>query len=121
MWVEAKQVCSDDRGHFWREEVNEASFPVARWPRSLACTLPRDLTTICRHKLIEVLFERPYCKAAFLVNRGIVRRQTAAEHLKALTEAGFLESAKMGREMYYINTDFMALLQDKAAAGGSDL
>jgi len=81
----------------------------------------KALPKVYRHELIDVLFERPYCKIGFLVNRHIARRQTAATYLKALTEAGLLESLKIGREVYYINTEFLGLLKQDSPgteAGG---
>lgn len=71
-----------------------------------------------RRELIDVLFERPYCKTGFLVDRKIAQRQTAAEYLKALMGAGFLESLKIGREVYYINTEFLTLLRKVDADSG---
>ena len=34
--------------------------------------------------LVECIFEHPYTKVQFLVDRGIAKRQTAAEYLKLL-------------------------------------
>jgi len=47
-------------------------------------------------KLIELLFEQPYCKVKFLVDKGIARRQIAAEHLQELEKIGVLISQKVG-------------------------
>lgn len=54
-------------------------------------------------ELIELLFEQPYCKVKFLVERGLAKRQTAADYLKELESAGILQSKQAGREMLYIN------------------
>lgn len=61
-------------------------------------------------ELIELLFEQPYCKTAFLVDRGIAKRQTAAEYLKELEKAGFLERKQSGRENLYLNISLYELL-----------
>lgn len=53
--------------------------------------------------LIEVIFKHPYCKARFIEEAGLAKRQTAAIYLKTLEEVGLLKSLKMGRDHYYIN------------------
>lgn len=61
-------------------------------------------------ELIELLFEQPYCKVKFLVDRDIAARQTAADYLKELESAGFLKSKQAGREMLYLNVRLYELL-----------
>ncbi|MEX2601753.1 MAG: Fic family protein [Balneolaceae bacterium] len=61
-------------------------------------------------ELIELLFEQPYCKVKFLVDRGLAKRQTAADYLKELESAGFLKSKQVGRENLYLNTRLYDLL-----------
>lgn len=61
-------------------------------------------------ELIELLFEQPYCKVKFLVDRGLVKRQTAAEYLKELESAGILKSKQVGREVLYLNVRLYDLL-----------
>lgn len=54
-------------------------------------------------ELVELIFEHPYCKIKFVEERGIAKRQTAAEYLKTFEGLGLLRSQKVGREVYYIN------------------
>ncbi|MCP9291630.1 Fic family protein [Gracilimonas sediminicola] len=61
-------------------------------------------------ELIELLFEQPYCKVKFLVDRNLAKRQTAADYLKELERAGILKSKQVGREMLYLNTRLYELL-----------
>jgi Fic family protein len=61
-------------------------------------------------ELIELLFRQPYTKGQFLVDAGIVKRQTAAEYLKELEKIGVLKSHKMGKENLYLNIKLYALL-----------
>jgi len=63
-------------------------------------------------ELIELLFEQPYCKVKFLVDRGIAKRQTAAEYLRELEEAGILKSKQSGRENLFLNVRLYELLTD---------
>lgn len=61
-------------------------------------------------ELIELLFEQPYCKIKFLVDKGIAQRQTAGEYLNELEKIGILRSKKPGREKLYLNTALYDLL-----------
>ena len=61
-------------------------------------------------ELIELLFEQPYCKVKFLVDRDIAKRQTAAEYLRELEEAGILKSKRVGRENLFVNVGLYDLL-----------
>jgi len=61
-------------------------------------------------ELIELLFEQPYCKVKHLVDRGIAKRQTAAEYLRELENAGILKSKQLGRENLFLNVKLYELL-----------
>lgn len=61
-------------------------------------------------ELIELLFEQPYCKVKNLVDRGIAKRQTAADYLRELEEAGILKSKQVGRENLFLNVRLYELL-----------
>lgn len=61
-------------------------------------------------ELIELLFEQPYCKVKYLVDRGIAKRQTAAEYLRELEDAGILRSKQVGRENLFVNIKLYDLL-----------
>lgn len=61
-------------------------------------------------ELIDLLFEQPYCKISFLVERGIAKEQTASRYLRQLTELGELDRIKRGRENYYINKSLWRIL-----------
>ena len=40
-----------------------------------------EMADIYSRELIELLFEQPYCKISFLVNRHIAKKQTASKYL----------------------------------------
>ncbi len=63
-------------------------------------------------ELIELLFEQPYCKVKFLVERGIAKRQTASEYLQIMEKAGFLKLQKVGKENLYLNISLYNILKD---------
>lgn len=62
--------------------------------------------------LIELIFELPYCKIRFLEQRRVAKRQTASVYRKTLEEIGLLQSRKVGREVYYMNTKLLAVLKE---------
>lgn len=61
--------------------------------------------------LLELLFKHPYTKIGFLVDELGVSRKTAGLHLRAIEEAGILESVKMGRDVYFVNRRLFELLK----------
>jgi cell filamentation protein, protein adenylyltransferase len=65
---------------------------------------------IYRKELVELLFEQPYCKIEFVVDRLGVERKAASRYLKELEEIGLLISLKAGRENLYINHSLMNIL-----------
>jgi len=67
--------------------------------------------SIYKKELVELLFEQPYSKISFVVDRLKVERRTASRHLKKLEQIGILRSQKAGRETLYINTELMGLLK----------
>ncbi len=68
-------------------------------------------TKIYRKELIELLFEHPYSKIEYVVERLGVERKAASRYLKQLEEIGILQSQKIGRETIYINTELIEILK----------
>jgi len=66
---------------------------------------------IYRKELIELLFEQPYSKIEFVVERLSVERKAASRYLKKLEEIGILTSQKIGRESVYVNTKLIEILK----------
>lgn len=65
---------------------------------------------IYSRELAELVFVRPYCRIAHVVDAGIAKRQTASAYLKELCAIGVLREQKAGREKIFINPAFMQLL-----------
>lgn len=73
----------------------------------------RDLPAyMVSRELIEVLFENPYSKVQFLVNKNIAQRQRASVYLKELERIGILKQVKAGRENLYLNVKLWEVLED---------
>ncbi len=63
-------------------------------------------------ELVELLFEQPYCKVKFLVDKEIAKRQTAAEYLQELEKIGILKSQKVGVENLFLNVRLFEVLKN---------
>lgn len=61
-------------------------------------------------QFLEVLFEQPYCRINTVAERCDVSRQTASTWLHALVAAGLLSDVKVGREILFVNHDFLDVL-----------
>ncbi len=66
---------------------------------------------IYRKELVELLFEQPYSKIEFVVNKLGVERKAASRYLKELEAVGIVESQKAGRETLYINKGLINILK----------
>lgn len=75
--------------------------------------IKKELPKVYSKELVELLFEQPYCKIDFLVNKGIAKHQTASKYLKQLCEIGVLQETIRGREKYFINTELWNILTSK--------
>jgi len=60
--------------------------------------------------LINLLFTHPYCKIEFLQTALNTSRLTASNYLNRLTQDGFLQKHKVGRNVYYINMALFEIL-----------
>lgn len=65
---------------------------------------------IYSHELIELIFDRPYCRIQNVIDREVAGRQTASAYLKGLVAAGVLTERPIGREKLFINNRLMNLL-----------
>jgi Fic family protein len=70
----------------------------------------RAAPKIYTRELLDLVFERPYCRINNLIERRIAKRQTASVYLKELVRIGILEEKTAGREKLFINPKLMRLL-----------
>ncbi|HLS16133.1 MAG TPA: Fic family protein [Beutenbergiaceae bacterium] len=61
-------------------------------------------------QFLAVLAEQPYCRINTVADRSDVSRQTASSWLHALVEAGLLSDVKVGRELLFVNHEFLNVL-----------
>lgn len=71
----------------------------------------RDASAVYSRELAELVFVRPYCRIAHVVEAGLAKRQTASTYLKALADIGVLREHKVGREKVFLNPAFIDLLK----------
>ncbi len=60
-----------------------------------------------------MLFEQPYSKIEFVVEKLNVERKAASRYLKQLEDIGVLKSEKIGRENLYLNKELIEILKHK--------
>jgi len=61
-------------------------------------------------QFLDVLFEQPYCRISTVAERCDVSRQTASTWLHALVGARLLSDVKVGREILFVNHEFLDVL-----------
>ena len=61
-------------------------------------------------QFLGVLFEQPYCRISTVAERCEVSRQTASSWLHALVAANLLSDVKVGRELLFVNHEFLDVL-----------
>lgn len=66
---------------------------------------------IYKKELVELLFDQPYSKIEFVVNRLNIERKAASRYLQELERIGILKSQKVGRETLYINKELIKVLK----------
>ncbi len=69
-----------------------------------------ELPKIYSQELLNNLFFHPYTKVQFVIDQLGVTRITATKYLEALTEKGFVNKHKVGRNNYYINDPLVRLI-----------
>lgn len=70
----------------------------------------RTLPRLEAHDLLSLVFERPYCRIADVVERGIAKRQTASKRLHELAEIGVLQARPAGRQTLFVHPKLLRLL-----------
>jgi Fic family protein len=64
--------------------------------------------------LLDLIFERPYCRIADVVARGIAQRQAASTRLHALVDLGVLRAERHGREWLFLHPRLLRILTSEA-------
>lgn len=75
-----------------------------------AAFVREQLPKIYSRKLVDVIFEQPYCRIANLVEANSAKRQIASEYSKKLASIGVLDEQRIGRERMFIHPQLMQLV-----------
>ena len=70
-----------------------------------------QLPKIYSHDLLNTIFNHPYTKSIFVEKELGKSRITATRYLDELVNIKLMRKLKMGREVYYINTQLFELLK----------
>jgi Fic family protein len=117
-------VTSDAAWEPWVRYMLEAVAETARWTtakihairdllRDTTAFVQRRAPAVYTRELVELIFARPYCRIANVVEAGLAQRQTASEYLKQLRDIGVLDELKVGREKLFIHPRLMTLLKSE--------
>jgi Fic family protein len=115
------QVTSDAAWEPWLLYLLRGVEETAAWTtgkigaiRSLSAHTAEHLRANARkawsHELVNLIFERPYCRISDLTKAGIAQRQTAAQYLRELVKTGVLEERLVGREKLFVHPKLLRLL-----------
>jgi len=80
-----------------------------------------NMSNIYSAELIEAIFVNPVQTPVNLAKDLNIHYVTASKYLKALAQAGHLSTFKHGRNVYYVNTKMLALLEEKGRQRFNDL
>jgi Fic family protein len=64
-------------------------------------------------EVIDLIYEEPYCKTEFIINRNIAARKAAERYLKELQRLNIIRPIKVGKEVLYINDSLFNILSGK--------
>lgn len=69
------------------------------------------LPSVYSRELVNLIFERPYCRIQDVINARLAERQTASRYLKLLADIGVLQEKTVGREKIFLHPKFLNLLR----------
>jgi Fic family protein len=96
------------------ETANYTIDKIGRIKNQLEKTIEKlkvEAPKIYRKELVEMIFEQPYSKIEFVVDKLKVERKAASRYLKNLEEIGVLKLEKIGREKLYLNKELIEILK----------
>lgn len=74
--------------------------------------IKKEAPKIYSRELVDLIFDRPYCRIQNLIDKELAARQAASRYLKQLVEIGVLEERTVGREKLFIHPKLMQLLTE---------
>lgn len=108
-WLLYMLAAIEETAHGTTQKINAIHDLLARTLQEAKQRVPKTFSK----ELIELTFEKPYCKIRFVEEAGIAKRLTATKYLRDLAAAGFVTPVKKGRELIFINHALWRLLTDE--------
>ncbi len=105
-WIHFVLKAIEHTSRSMQQKIIEISQLIQLTTQKVKNSLPR----IYSKELIDVLFSHPYCKIRFLEDAHIAKRQAGSKYLAELEKIAVLRSEHHGREIYYINDEFLKIL-----------
>ncbi|QDU69647.1 Fic family protein [Engelhardtia mirabilis] len=116
-----RAVTSDDAWEPWILYVLDGIAQTSRWTLArveaiellmgqTAAELREAAPKLYSHELVQLLFERPYCRIGDVTERCEVVRQTASKWLRELATIGILREEVHGREKLFVFPRYLKLL-----------
>uniref|UniRef100_UPI00351B96EC Fic family protein n=1 Tax=Endozoicomonas sp. Mp262 TaxID=2919499 RepID=UPI00351B96EC len=96
----------EDTAHWTTQKIEGIRLLMEDTQRHIQTQLPK----IYSYELLQTLFAQPYCRIDSLVQRGIVKRQTASLYLKQLCSIGVLEEQPAGKEKLFVHPKLLKLM-----------
>jgi Fic family protein len=92
-------------------ETRQKILDIQALMQEISNLVREQLPKVYKKELIELIFHQPYTKIRFLEQAGLAKnRQAASDALRSLVSLDVLEGTKVGREWYFLNPRFLALL-----------
>jgi Fic family protein len=116
------QVTSDQIWEEWLLYILQGVEETAHWTTAKIAAIRKLLENtkdyvrqvlpkVYSHELVNLIFERPYCRIQNLCDANIAGRQAAARYLKQLVDNGVLQERQLGREKLFLHPKLLQLLR----------
>jgi len=97
------------------EETSKSTLSQIKQINNLLIETIKDVKTLApkiySKEFVELLFEQPYSKVEYVVERLNVERKAASRYLNKLEVVGILEKKKFGKENLFINKRLLEILK----------
>jgi Fic family protein len=93
-------------------ETKQTALSILQLFESMRDRIRREYPKIYSAELVEQLFSYPVVTPVNLARQLGIHYTTATRHLKALTDAGFLTDAEVGKYHLYANHELLKIVQE---------
>lgn len=108
LWILFMLSAVKDAAYWTTDKIN-AIYALAEHTKQY---VRQKLPKLCNDELIELLFERPYCRINDVAKKSTVTRQTASIYLKKFGQLGVLIDLRIAKERLWVHAKLMELLKN---------